>query len=103
MAQVKDIILDENNEYDLLISNGDFSVSESDPQHQILIINTTLGSWKQFPLMGVGIINFLNSSGQTEYLKRQMTVMLKSDGFQVNSIKINPNEVADFTIDAERI
>ena len=103
MAQVKDIILDENNNYDLLFKNGDFAVSESDLQHQILVINTWLGNWKQYPLQGVGIINYLKSSGQQDTLKREMTVKLISDGFKVNSIKLNPNDLTEYTIDAERI
>ena len=101
---VKDIILDENDSYDLTITaNGDFAVKESDAQHQILIINTYLGSWKQYPLQGVGIINYLNSSGQTEALKREITVKLNSDGYSGVSVDVNPNNIADFTVNADRI
>lgn len=100
---LKDIILDENDGYDLSIKNGDFEVSESDAQHQILIINTWLGSWKQYPLQGVGILNYLKSSGQADNLKREISVKLISDGYKVNSIKINANDLTEYTIDAERL
>jgi lipoprotein-releasing system permease protein len=50
---VKDITLDDN--FDLIIENGDFKVSDSDMQHIQLICITNLGHWKQFPLVGVGI------------------------------------------------
>ena len=53
--EVKDIKLDDD--FDLVIENGDFKVSSSDMQHLQLICITDLGHWKQFPLMGSGINN----------------------------------------------
>lgn len=100
---VKDIILDDKKNYDLLIKNSDFVVSESDQQHQVLIINTYFGDWKQYPLQGVGIVRFIGSSGQSEFLKREITLKLQSDGFTVNKVTVNPNNPFEFTIDAERI
>ncbi len=105
MAQVKDILLDENNNYDLLFSDGDFAIGESDQQHVILIINTSLGSWKKSPTCGVGIIKYLCSAGQGQELRRNMTVQLTADGYKVNQILLdeNPNGFFDYSIDAIRL
>lgn len=97
---VKDIILDESN--DLVINSlGDFDVKDSDQQHVILIINTFLGQWKQSPFTGVGIINYLASSGQQQTLKREMTVQMIADGYDVKEIILKDNEL--YYIDANRV
>lgn len=97
---VKDILLDEN--YDLAISNGDFKVGSSDSQHIQLIVDSWIGSWKQFPLVGVGITNYKNSAGQEIALKRNIAVQLEVDGFAKPDIKINPNNILDLSIQTER-
>lgn len=100
MATAKDIILDDSN--DLVINSlGDFDVQDSDQQHVILIVNTYLGQWKQSPFVGVGIIRYLNSSGQQQTLKRNMTVQMIADGYQVNEIILKENTL--YYIDANRL
>jgi hypothetical protein len=103
MATVKDIELDED--VDLVIENGDFSVSESDQQHIILIINTFPGHWKQFPTCGTGIIQYLASSGQGSKLNRSIRVQLEADGFTVNQLTLSerPDGYFDYDLSAERI
>lgn len=97
---VKDIILDDSN--DLVInSSGDFDVKDSDQQHVILLINTFVGQWKQDPFVGVGIINYLASSGQQQTLKREITVQMIADGYQVNEIILKDNAL--YYIDANRV
>jgi hypothetical protein len=97
---VKDIILDDDN--DIIINSlGDFDVKDSDQQHVVLLINTYLGQWKQFPYCGVGIIRYLNSSGQQQTLRRNITVQMVADGYKVNNITLNGTEI--YNIDAQRI
>lgn len=97
---VKDIILDDDN--DLVINAlGDFDVKDSDQQHVVLLINTYLGQWKQFPFLGVGIIQYLNSSGQQQVLKRAITVQMIADGYAVRDIIIKDNAL--YYIDANRV
>lgn len=97
---VKDITLE--SDYDLSISNGDFRVNDSDAQHIQLICDTWVGSWKQFPLVGVGIRNYKNSAGQSLALKRAIAIQLEADGFKKPDIKINPNDLLDLEINTER-
>lgn len=99
MAMVKDIEL--SDELDLSIKNGDFVISESDQTHVIALIKSNRGAFKEFPLLGVGIDNYIASSGTNLVLKRNMTVQLESDGYKVNEIDILND--FNFSIDAERI
>ena len=96
---VKDIIL--NDENDLQFSNGDFVINDSDQQHVLLILNTNQGSWKQYPLVGVGIRKYLNSSGQSQVLRRSIAVQLEADGYNVNDVIVQNNDV--YSIDANRL
>lgn len=97
---VKDIILVDN---DLSILNGDFVIQESDQQHIELIIDSWVGSWKQFALCGVGIDNFIKSSGQQQALSRQISVQLEADNYSNIDVTINPSDMLDITVNADRI
>lgn len=97
---VKDVILDDSNDLSIT-DNGDFSILDSDQQHVILIINTYFGQWKQSPFLGVGIIRYLNSSGQQNVLKRNITVQMIADGYKVNDIILKDNQL--YYIDAIRL
>ncbi len=99
--EIKDIILDEN--FDLVIENGDFKISNSDMQHIELICITDVGHWKQSPLLGVGIMKYIASSGQQDALKRAINIQLASDGYKVNQILLKgTNEDFEYSIDATR-
>jgi hypothetical protein len=89
----QDFLLDEN--YDLLVVNGDFVIGVSDNQHIQDIIQSYIGWWKQFPLVGVGIQSYVNSNGQDQALARSIQIQLQSDGFTVQNpqVTINPDEI----------
>ena len=86
---------------DIDIANGDFSIVESDQDHIVVILKTYLGSFKQFPLVGLGIDYFLASSTSQQVLRRAMTVQLKGDGYQTNKITLRGENT--FYVDANRI
>lgn len=99
MAASKDIIQDvETGDY--AWKNGDFKIDFSDEQHQTDIIQSTVGSWKQYPLCGVGIVNYLNSSGSALVLKKEITTQLEINGYTVNEIVFESNNIDKFTVDA---
>lgn len=74
-----------DNDGDLLIQNGDFVLGSSDEQHIIDIINSMPGDWKEHPLLGVGLITYLNGSGNTQALERNIKTQLQADGYSVNN------------------
>jgi hypothetical protein len=75
-------------DYDLVIENGDFNFIESEQQETDLLLNTFIGNWKQYPLVGIGILNYLAgpiSSNQLETLIKEQMI---ADGFTVQSIDV---------------
>ncbi len=94
MAKFQDFLLDDDG--DLMIANGDFVVGPSDMQHVQDIIESFAGSWKQYPILGVGIKTFLKSeNGQAAVtlIKQQ----LQSDGYSVGNIKVK-NDVSGLQV-----
>ncbi len=91
----EDFLLDENG--DLLIQDGDFVVGPSDGQHVEDIIQSFIGEWKQFPLVGVGLMQYLKSqNGQAaiNVIKQQ----LQSDGYSVSTVNVKNNEAGDMVV-----
>ena len=95
MAASVDILLHDN---DLVIINGDFTTGLSDAQHVEDTINAFPGWWKENPTDGVGIFQFLNSSGQEQTIRRAITIQLQSDGYQCNSPAIAIDGTGKLTI-----
>lgn len=81
-----DILLDEN--FDLLIENGDFVIDESTDQHQKLLLYSGKGDYKQYPTRCVGAIRFLEESNGEE-LAREIDVDFNKDGMTVNEINLD--------------
>lgn len=96
MAQVQDILLDENGE--ILFRNGDFLVGPSDKQSIQNILNAHPGWWKQFPTLGVGMSDYINSKNKQQQMQRSIKLQLESDAFTVDSIIINSTELGGFNI-----
>lgn len=67
-------------ENELYISNGDFAINVSDLQHEQDIIQTNKGEWKEFPLCGVGIDNYLNSENPEQFLEKEISLQFQADG-----------------------
>lgn len=98
--EAKDILLEDN---DLKFSTlGDFEIGESDNQHQQDIIFENIGAYKEHPLVGVGIINYLNSTNTQLQLAREIKLQLEVDGYVVESVDFVGTDISNFTIDAIR-
>lgn len=74
-----DLKTDSNN--DLVETNGDFSFVESDNKLIATTVVSGKGEFKEFPLHGIGISQYLNSSINPQSLKRIIQTGLKSDGY----------------------
>lgn len=98
---VKDFIL---NTGDLEIKDGDFLVDYADEQHIESILVANKGDFKQHPLTGVGIKDYLNaplSRTTLTSLEKQIRLQLKADGFEVEKAEMESN--GDINIIAEII
>jgi len=70
----------------MLIENGDFALVESEQDHIKDIVLDNPGEWKQWPLIGTGALNFLNSTVDLDDIKKQIQTQLESDNFKVQEI-----------------
>jgi hypothetical protein len=85
---------------DLVFSAGDFVIGGSDTQHVADTINAFPGWWKENPADGVGVFQFINSTGQEQRLRRAIQIQLQSDNYTAlpiistdisGTMNINPN------------
>ncbi len=93
-------MLDEDG--DLLIVNGDFVIGESEEQHIVDILNANKGFYKEFPHVGVGIMQYYKSSGMQDEIKMNIQLQLESDNFTINEIVVGDMEKMQVYIDASR-
>ena len=75
----------------LLIENGDFALVESEQDHIKDIVLDNKGEWKQFPLVGVGALQFLNATRNLDDVRKKIQVQLEYDDFRVDSIGQDKN------------
>lgn len=100
MAMVKDFKTDTDG--DLFISSGDLAIFESDSQSIVDIIISNKGDWKEYPLCGVGIDNYINSNSSQQFLTNDIKTQLTNDGFGNIDVIYDDNNSLNFTIDAVR-
>jgi len=84
---VTDFIIDG----DLQIKDGDLLLAESEQSHILDIVNQSKGEQRQFPLLGVDAIKFLNGSDRVDAIKKQIALQLESDNFKVEEISVQGN------------
>jgi len=73
---------------DLNIVGGDFEMGISDPQHVYHILLNAKGSYKQFPLTGIGKAKYINAPLGAE-LRREIQLQLQADGYRVTSLTVS--------------
>lgn len=100
--EASDFLLDKDGDLMINPNTGDFQIGLSDDQHIQDIIESFPGWWKEFPSIGVGILQYLNSSGQEQQIERSIKLQLTADGYEVSrpdvsvtidGITYNPNAI----------
>lgn len=81
-----DILIDSQNE--LAISNGDFDLGESTSQHQLLLLQSSKGDWRQSPATGVSLKEYLKEESP-ELILPEIKEQFELDGMNVNALTIN--------------
>ena len=79
---------------DLRIENGDFVIGDSDQQNIRNIVQAHRGQFYQTPLIGVGILDEMNSSVTVQSLKNRIRTNLLLDNYEPDGLEI----ADDFTI-----
>jgi hypothetical protein len=64
-----------------ITANNDLEWFASDMQHVRDTINSNVGEWKERPMDGVGISNYLNSTGKESEVARKVIIELKKDKY----------------------
>lgn len=68
-------------ERDFQVFNDDFLAGDADNQTIERIILSSPGHWKEFPIIGIGIWNYLQGTQSSQVLARDISVQLKADIF----------------------
>ena len=84
---MQDILIDGNNV--LQVASGDFVIGQSDNQHQLLLLKTSKGEWKENPDVGADILNFLEDEDK-ENMYAEIKRQFGADGITINTLRINP-------------
>ena len=82
---MKDILLDENN--DIKTLNGDFDTHESEMQEVALILQSVQGEWKQSPLLGPNLYQFIKGKTDKVAVEREMRRHLALDEKDFENLK----------------
>jgi hypothetical protein len=97
-----DLLLDEN--FEILIEDGDFVPGESTRQHQTLLLYAEKGEIREFPTRGVGVRSWLlderpgdlNAQIKREYEADGMTVLqVKSAARTLDGVNLTIEAVYD--------
>ena len=91
-----DVLLDETG--DLQIVNGDFAIGDSTPQEVQNIVMSYPGWWKQYPLVGCAVPNYLNSPATGQQMVNIIKQQLKLDGKTVSTITSSTGADGTLTI-----
>ena len=78
-----------NDDYHLKIQNGDFVLENSELQQSQVIVDVEKGEIRQFPLLGVGIQNYLGSSLDKTIIYNHIANELKSDDLEAISMSVD--------------
>lgn len=78
-------------EDDLEIENGDFRIDEASQQNLTHILLSQKGSFKEYPILGVGLTRYLNSPDSTARLRLENEIdkQLIYDNFNVRTLDVN--------------
>lgn len=93
----RDILLDSG---ELRVERGDLVLGESTAQHIEHILLAQKGEYKQSPLTGIGILNYLNApiNGVMRLkLEREIRLQLEADGAQNVEVKVSKTGRVDIT------
>lgn len=92
----KDISFDE----DIVISNGDFLLFDSEEVHIENILKANRGYFFETPLIGYGIINELNGSKSIQEQKQDIRRQLTLDNYNVQLVQVDGSNIS---INAKRL
>jgi len=91
MTDIKLLIDDQNNPFELAFSNGDFAIDTSDEQNVRLNLLSTKGNWKQYPLIGCNVNQYLHQSSARSRARLNIINDLLIDNIEVQDVSMEFN------------
>jgi hypothetical protein len=85
VSDINDLVIDATAE--------DFKQVESDKFHTRNILQSNLGHYHWSPLLGANVLADLNSPKNLLNLKRKITEQFKADGYEVQEIDFEGNNI----------
>lgn len=95
----QDFLLDEN--WDLLIENGDLIIGNANQQHIALIVVTGPGHWKENPFLGFNAALYEGSNTNPTEMRTNLSEQLQSDNNVLNQLTVSNGFIVN--IDADRL
>jgi hypothetical protein len=90
MNKWTDILLDDDG--DLLLDGEEPMVGDTTVQNQNLLLQFNKGDLKLYPLVGVGVHDFIEDD-TTANLAREVRQQFRAEGLTINKIKINGSQI----------
>lgn len=81
-----DLLLD--NDFDVMCQGGDIPVGDATHQHQAVLLRVLPGSFKQSPVVGVGVELYLLDESPLVLL-REIRLQFTRDGMQVKRLSFD--------------
>ena len=80
-----------NKKSDLDIQNGDFVIGDTDQQNIELILLSHKGAFKEHPILGVGITDYIKSPEIISRLRLENEInnQLEFDNFRIKDLDVN--------------
>jgi hypothetical protein len=92
----QDILLDSS--LNVVIKDGDFAIGESTDAHQLSLMLSVKGDYKETPVVGMSLVDLLNDD-QVLDARQEIQKQMELDGMTVNSLKLTAD--GKITFDAE--
>lgn len=86
-----DLLLDDG--LDLMFADGDLVIGEATRQHQVLLLLTSPGELREFPMRGVGLQHWLLDDAAKGDVTRRIKQEFEADGMTVQRIRYNGDNV----------
>lgn len=67
---------------DFVMQNNDFKMGEADNNYIHYILVSSPGHWKEFPIIGIGIFQYLQGTQSKQVLQRNIRQQLELDIFK---------------------
>lgn len=80
---MEDYLIDENGDW--ITKDGDFVTGESDQQHQLLLLTSMPGDWKENPKLGIDAEAYINTEDIAGLLS-QIKKDFETDGMSVEGL-----------------